>query len=274
MKPVLIIPVELYPQLNIANNRFVLKVEDIDQIQKALEIAKEHNQCMSILSELDNVDVVSLLNMNVKPSVNMYINCNFNGDMLSVIKALEPPEKQNHSSFVTYLFPVDTPNLVILLKVLSSCGYKSGLQLDYDKSIDKDDFLELATYSYLSPVPHSHIEPFGFIQQEIGDKSRYVDINKYYFNSPDNFVHIESDGEIYLKSEFEPKKHLCKTIDELSRINFDDISMEYKKLRFYNHFDDEDKCSKCSNFKICSGAYQNRFEDCQETMSTIYEMLF
>lgn len=274
MKPVLIIPVELYPQLNIANYRFALKVENVDQIQKALEIVKEQNQCMSILCELNDVDVVALLNMDIKSSVNVYINCIFNGDMLSVIKALEPSEKRSRSSFVTYFFPVDTPDLVTLLKVLSSCGYKSGLQFDCVKSINKEDFIELATYSYLSPVPHAHIEPFGFIQQEIGDKSRYVDINKYYFNSPETFVHIEADGEIYLKSEFELKKHLCKTIEELSRINFDDISMEYKKLRFYNHFDAEDRCSKCPNFKICSGVYQNRFEDCQETMSTIYEMLF
>lgn len=274
MKPVLIIPIELYPQLDNADFRFVLRVEDVEQIHKALEIAKEHDQCMSILCELNNVEVLTLLNMNIKSSVNVYINCTFNGDMLSVIKALEPSGKQNHSSFITYLFPVDTPNLITLLKVLSSCGYKSGLQFDYGKSIGQDDFIELATYSYLAPVPHAHIEPFGFIQQEIRDKCRYVDINKYYFNSPESFVHIESDVEIYLKSEFEPKKLLCKTIEELSRINFDDISMEYKKLRFYNHFDAEDKCSKCPNFKICSGVYQNRFEDCQETMSSIYEMLF
>ena len=274
MKPVLIIPIELYPQLEIANYRFVIKVEDVDQIQKALKIVKEQDQCMSILCELNNVDVVTLLNMNIKSSVNVYINCIFNGDLLSVIKALEPFGKQEHSSFITYLFPADTPNLVTLLKVLSSCGYKSGLKLDYENPIDEEDFVELATYSYMAPVPHAQIEPFGFIQKEIGDKSRYVDINKYYFNSPDTFVHLEPDGEIYLKSGFEPKKQLCKTIEELSRINFDDISMEYKKLRFYNHFDAEDKCSKCPNFKICSGIYQNRFEDCQETMSTIYEMLF
>lgn len=274
MKPVLIIPIELYPQLDNADFRFVLRVEDVEQIQKALEIAKEHDQCMSILCELNNIDVVTLLKMNIKSSVNVYINCSFNGDMLSVIKALEPSGKHEHSSNITYLFPFNTPKLVTLLKVFSSCGYKSGLQLDYGNSIDQDDFIELATYSYLSPVSHSQIEPFGFIQQEIRDKSRYVDTNKYYFNSPETFVHIESDGGIYLKSEFEHKKLLCKTIEELSRINFDDISMEYKKLRFYNHFDAEDKCSKCPNLKICSGFYQNRFEDCQETMSTIYEMLF
>ncbi len=274
MKPVLIIPIELYPKLNIANYRFVIRVEDAAQIHNALEIAKEQSQCISILCELNNIDVVALLDMNINPSVNMYINCMFNGDMLSVIKALEQSGKQNHSSFITYLFSVDTPDLVILLKILSSCGYKSGLQFDNDKNIDKDDFIELATYSYLSPVPHAHIEPFGFIQQEIGDKSRYVDINKFYFNSPDIFVHIEPDGEIYLRSEFEQKKHIGRTIEELSRIDFDNISLEYKKLRFYNHFDAEDRCSKCPNFKICSGVYHNRFEDCQEVMSTIYEMLY
>lgn len=275
MKPVLIIPIELYSQLNFTNYRFVLKVGDIDQVQKALEIVKEHSQCISILCELNNVDVVTLLNIDIQSSVNVYINCIFNGDLLSVIKSLEPLEKHEHSPHITYLFPTDTPNLVTLLKVLSSCGYKSGMRLDHEKAIDKDDFVELATYSYLSPVSHAQIEPFGFIQQEIRDKVRYVDINKFYFNAPDTFVHVAIDGGIYLKCEF-PKLHkrLCNSLEEFSQINYSDISMEYKKLRFYNHFDAEDDCCKCANFKICAGFYKIWFEDCQKTMSLIYEMLF
>lgn len=275
MKPVLIIPIELYSQLNIVNYRFVLKIGDVDQLQKALEINKEHNQCISILCDLNNVDIVTLLNMDIKSSVNVYINCMFNGDMLSVIRSLKPLEKHKHSHFITYLFPTGTPNLVTLLKVLSSCGYKSGLKLDCEKLIDKDDFVELATYSYLSPVPHAQIEPYGFIQQEIRDKIKYVDINKFHFNSPDTFAHIALDGGVYLKCEFTGlQRRLCNSVEEINQINYSEISMEYKKLRFYNHFDAEDECSKCANFKICSGFYKDRFEDCQETMSTIYEMLF
>jgi len=275
MKPILIIPIELYSQLNIANYRFVLKVRDVDQIQKALELTKEYDQCISIVCELNNVDVVTLLNMDIKSFVNVYINCIFNGNILSVIKSLEPLEKKEHSPFITYLFPTDTPNLVTLLKILASCGYRSGIQLDYEKVIDKDDFVELATYSYLTPVPHAQIEPFGFIQQEVRDKVKFVDINKFYFNAPDTFAHIDIDGGVYLKCEFtELQRCLCNTVEEISQINYSDISMVYKKLRFYNHFDVEDECSKCANFKICSGFYKNRFEDCQETMSMIYEMLF
>lgn len=275
MKPVLIIPVELFPQLSITDYRFVLKVGDINHIQKALEIVKEQGQCISVLCELNSTELETLLNMNINSSVNVYINCTFNGNLLPVIKALKPSEKKVNPPFVTYLFPVDTPNLVTLLKVLSSCGYNSGVNLDCDKVIDKDDFVELATYSYLSPVPHAQIEPFGFIQQEIRDKSRYVDINKYYFNSPDTFAHIANDGSVYLKSEFpEFQRPLCGSIEELSKIDFSKISMDYKRMRFYNHFDAEDECSKCDNFKICSGFYRNRFENCKETVAMIYEMLF
>lgn len=276
MKPVLIIPIELYPQLNISNYRFVIEVGDVDQLQKAIEVAKEHHgQCISILCELKNADVVTLLNMTIQPSVNVYINCTFNGDMLSVIKALKPLEKPGRIPSITYLFPTDTPNLVTLLKVLSSCGYKSGIILDCENVIDKDDFVELATYSYLSPVAHAQIEPFGFIQQEIHDKTKYVDINKFYFNAPDTFVHIAQDGGVYIKCEFsELQKRLCDSVEDLSSINYTDISMGYKKLRFYNHFDTEDECSKCTNFKMCSSFYKNRFKDCKETVSTIYEMLF
>lgn len=275
MKPVLIIPFELYSQLKITNYRFVLKVGKIGHIQKALDIANKQNQCISILCELNNVDIVALLNMNIKSSVNVYVNCTFNGDILPVIKSLEPLNKPEHSPFVTYLFPTDTPNLVTLLKVLSSCGYKSGLKLDDEKIINKDDFIELATYSYLTPVPHAQIEPFGFIQQEVLNKMKYVDVNKFYFNAPDTFAHVGLDGGIYLKCELMgSQRRICDSVEDISQINYSDISMEYKKLRFYDHFDTENQCSKCANFKICSGSYQNQFEDCQETMSMIYEMLF
>ena len=267
MKPILIIPVELYPQYKTENYSLVLKIEDINQIQKALDFVKESDICFSIQSVLNDVDVVTLLKMNIQPTVNMYINCSFNGDILSLMKSMEANGENKRSSNLTYLFSSNTPNIITLMKILSSCGYKSGLQLDSKKKINDDDFIELATYSILSPVPHAQIEPFGFIQQEIHDKRRYVDINK--------FVHISKMGGVYIKSEF-PKlqKQICNSIDELSQIKFDDISMEYKKLLFYNHFDAEDRCSKCPNFKICSGIYHEQFDDCQKTMSTIYEMLF
>lgn len=275
MKTILIIPIEASLKCKKLNYRFVIKIDNIDHIQKALEIAKDSDRCVSILCELNKTDALALLNMNIQSSINMYINCIFNGDILSLIKSLESPRRHEHSPFITYLFPVDTPNLTTLLKILSSCGYKCGLQIDFEKSINSDDFIELATYSYLSPAPHAHIEPFGFIKQEINDKRRFVDINKFYYNSPDIFAHIAPDGDVYIKSEFpELQKHICNSLEELSQINYDDISMEYKKLRFYNHFDLEDKCSKCANFKICSGIFLKRFNNCQETMSTIYEMLF
>ena len=275
MKPILIIPVDSYFQHNTEIYNFVLKVEDVNQIQKALDIVNESERCLSIQCDLNNIDVVSLLKMNIQSSVNIYINCVFSGDLLSLLKNMESSEKHKQTPFITYLFPVDTPNLTILLKILSSCGYKSGLQIDWEKSINPDDFIELATYSYLSPVPHAQIEPFGFIKQEICDKKRFVDINKFYYNSPIYFAHILPNGNVYVKSEFpELNKLICNSLEELSQFNYDDISMEYKKLRFYNHFDVEDKCSKCANFKICSGIFLRRFNNCQETMSNIYEILF
>lgn len=274
MKPVLVIPVELYHKFNITNYHIVLIVSDIKQIQQALKIAKENNQCLSILCNI-SVDVVTLINLEIEPSVNIYFNCIFNGDILSVIKSLTPGNKDDFKKYITYLFPMDTPNLVTLLKIFSSFGYKCGLQLDCNQTIDKDTFIEIATYSYLTPVSHAQIEPFGFIKQEIRDKTKYVDLNKYYFTAPDTFAYITSHGEVLLKSEYsELQGVICNSIEELSHIDYSEIAMKYKRLRFYNHFDAEDECSKCSNFKICSGFFKNRFNNCQETLSMIYEMLY
>ena len=272
MKPFLIVPIELYPQVDIYN--FVLKIGEIDQVQNAINIAKENRQCTSILCDFNEVNIDTLLRMDIQPSVMMYINCIFNGDLLSVIKSLNIKE---HSPLITYLFPANTPSLVTLLKVLSSCGYQSGMQLDCENMIDKDTYIEIASYSYLSPIPHAQIEPFGFIQQEIHNKKvKFVDINKFYFNSPETSVLVSKDGGVYLNCvEFpEFQRRLCDSVEAVSHINFEKISLEYKKLRFYNHFDNEDECSKCAHFKLCSGFYKNRLVDCQETISTIYEMLF
>lgn len=273
MKPVLIIPLDLYYQVDIANYSFVLKIDEVEQIQNALAIAREQRQCISILCEFKDISVETLLKMDIHSSVNMYINCIFNGDVLSVIKSLRT---EDVSKFVTYLFSAGTPNVVTLLKVLSSCGYRSGLRLDYDSEIDKDTFVELASYSYYSPASHAQIEPFGFLKQEIHDKKiKYVDVNKFYFNAPDTFVHVAKDGSVYLHCEFtELQRRLCDSVDDISKHDFSEISLEYRKLRFYNHFDNEDQCSKCAHFKICSGFYKNMFSNCQETISTIYEMLF
>lgn len=275
MKPVIVIPIEQYPQIDITGYRFILKVGEVSLIQKALEITKEHNECISILCELDLINIETFLNLKIQSPVNMYIHCSFNGDILSVIKSLVLSEEHKYTSRITYLFPLDTPNLVTLLKILSSCGYSSGIRLDCAKGIDKENFIELATYSYLSPVPHAPIEPFGFIQQEVQEKCRYVDINKFYFNSQDTFVYLAPDGGIYLENDFNKlQKRICNTVEELSLVDYSEISMEYKKQMFYNHFDAEDECSKCSNFKICSGFSRNLFDDCKQTMSTLYEMLF
>ena len=273
MKPVLIVPIEIYPQIDLSNYSFVLKIEGVDQMQNALDIAKEQRQCKSILCEFGEVSVETILKMDIKSPVNMYINCTFEGDMLSVIKSIK---KEDTSKPIMYLFPPETPQLVTLLKILSSCGYKSGVKLSKEGEIDKDTFIELASYSYLSPVPHAQIEPFGYIQQEIHDKKvKYVDVCKLYFEAPDTFAQVAKDGSIHLVSEFpELRRKLCDSVDEISKIDFSGIALEYRKLRFYNHFDNEDDCSKCAHFKICSGFYKNRFVDCQEVMSTIYEMLF
>lgn len=275
MKPVLVIPLDILPSVNTLGYRFVLKTSSLDSLQKALDIASENKQCISILCCFNDIDVVTLLKKAIKTSVNVYINCSFSGDVLSLTKTLISGVNATDFSSVTFLLPTDTPNLITLLKILSSCGIRTGIQLGNGNVLDKDVFEELATYSYLTPVPHAQIEPFGYILQEVTDKRKYVDLNTYYFNSPDTFVYIEQDGSVLLKSEFpELQKVLCSSIDELSRIDFSETSMEYKKLRFYNHFDSESKCSKCANFKICAGYFKNRFEDCQDILSTIHEMLF
>ena len=138
------------------------------------------------------------------------------------------------------------------LKIMSSLGIDCGLKMKTGITMDDDSFLDLASYYYMSPVPHATIEPFNYILRHLTDETS-SGFNGAYFEDLSLFAHIASI-EDYKEQEQEEQ--------DILQLRFPD---------YYQHFIDLDNCSKCPAFKICDRKMSNRLKSCQNTMSEVYE---
>ena len=138
------------------------------------------------------------------------------------------------------------------LKILSSVGVDCGLYMEDDVKMNDDSLLDLASYYFMSPVPHATVEPFEFILRHLTEEKN-EGFESVFFDNPLQFVNIE-------------------TIDDLHRIDSDrQDDFALKMDVYYKHFIDLDICSKCPAFKICNRQMTNKLGCCQNTMNEIFE---
>lgn len=123
------------------------------------------------------------------------------------------------------------------LKFLASLNIECGIMFEDNVTMRDDDFLDLASYYYMSPVPHASIEPFAYILSHLRDES-YINLEEVYF-------------------------------ENISEISHD---FQTKYLNFYKHFMELDECSKCTAFKVCDKKMKERLGDCKAVMNEIYEL--
>lgn len=138
------------------------------------------------------------------------------------------------------------------LKIMASLGIDCGLQMKPGVIMDDDSFLDLASYYYMSPVPHATMEPFNYILRHLTEEASNG-FNSVYFDNPVYFAHIAS-VEDYEKQEEEEN-------------NF----FKFRLKDYYQHFLDLDECAKCPAFKICDRNMSDKLKDCKTTMNEIYE---
>lgn len=134
--------------------------------------------------------------------------------------------------------PTDKPENYAHLKILASLGVDCGLWLDETTPICDENFIDLASYSFMSPVPHAQIEPFEYIISHINDEKNIRPLDLY---AP------------------------YETIENV------EVAFQTRMNTYYNHFMELDKCSKCKAFRICSGCLEKKLSDCEQTMSEILE---
>ena len=184
------------------------------------------------------------------------------GDLDSVFHRLELLKKLEMRVFLSSTFEDNYYGL----KILSSLGVDCGLHIQHGKPISDELLTDLASYYYMSPVPHAKIEPFDYIATRITDEKN-LSFNHVYFKDDSYYTFL--DEELKLHSS-ETCKYIC-LLSEYDEEKEYEQSVSQKMDTYYSHFLDLDKCSKCNAFRICSGMMDGLLANCEETMSACLE---
>lgn len=150
------------------------------------------------------------------------------------------------------------------LKILASLGINCGIKFD-SGPIDDERFLDLASYYYMSPVPHASIEPFANIKTHLHANENHS-FDEVYNIDGRRFVYLLNDCEV----SFTPEgKRLSLSMSEKE---LEKEQIDYKLENYYCHFMSLDKCSKCQAYKICNHSLSEFFRnDCEGIMTEVFE---
>ena len=189
-----------------------------------------------------------------------FIFCNI-GDKVKVLSQIDELRSLHIRIYFT---PEDISNYASL-KFLASLGVDCGLWIDKDSVVSDDEFADLASYHFMSPVNHAHIEPFAYIGSHITDEHN-VSLDNLYFRGLDTYILDNNHNLVNVVTE----KTLCVDSEYTDELQQKD-STDTKLSNYYNHFMDLDCCANCKAFRICSGSLANKLSDCENTMSEILD---
>lgn len=243
------------------NEDLILLFESFDSFKNFIEdrrnVTKRYHYVVkmvySSLSQFEILESLQYVNAD-------FIFCNL-GDKVKVLSLIENLRSLH---IRIYLTPEEQSNYASL-KFLASLGVGCGLWIDKDSVVSDDEFADLASYNFMSPVNHAHIEPFAYIGSHIQDEHN-VSLDDLYFRGVGTYKLDKSQNLINVLTN----KILCvysECTDELQQKDSTDTNL----LNYYNHFMDLDRCAKCKAFRICSGSLSNNLINCEETMSEILD---
>lgn len=193
------------------------------------------------------------------------ILCAYNvGDVYRVVREIDAIRRLNIRIYLS----TDSDTCFTDLKILSSLGIDCGLRFG-STQVDDEKFMDLASYFYLSPVPHASIEPFEYIARNLNNEQN-INFSSVYFR--DHLKYLYVDENLNLAYSFEELKSnkFLGNLESLKGIDFNE-EIHCKITDYYQHFMQLDTCSKCASFKICNKDMERHFSNCQEVFSVIYE---
>ena len=231
------------------NERLVIKVDSLVDIQFKYKISIRKNEVLAMVVSLPYTSVSQLefkLDWEEIPMVLELYNL---GDYILFLEKVDIIKHLN----IRILLNSKSESLYTDLKILASLGIDCGIKIESGHIMDDEKILDLASYYYMSPVPHATIEPFEYILHHVNDESN-TNFNEAYFCNP-----------LLYKSLF--------SIDDLEGLHTEENNeWEIKLKDYYSHFIQLDDCSKCPAFKICNKQMQKCLYDCQKTMTEIFEL--
>lgn len=232
----------------IKNQHIIVFVETLDNIEQKYAESQRNNNVISMCVNLPYTSI-SQIDFNENWSQIPLLIFAYNiGDYNLLFSKLNIIRSLDVRLFVSN----DSDTAFTDLKILSSLGVDCGLKMNTRTLMDDDSFLDLASYYFMSPVPHATIEPFNYILRHLTVEASNG-FNGAYFEDSTLFAHITSIDDY--------KEREKEEMDSL-QLRFPD---------YYQHFIDLDRCSKCSAFKICDRKMSNRLKNCENTMNEVYE---
>ena len=165
---------------------------------------------------------------------------------------------------IRVMLPSSNKETYASLKILSSLGVDCGIFFNQEHA-DSETFLDLASYYYMSPVPHASIEPFANVKENIHQDHNHS-FDEVYFIDEKRFIYIHSENEF----SFAPQSKRLSLY--LSDDDLEKEQVNFKLKNYYGHFMELDQCSKCKAFKICNHKLNSSFNyDCQQVMADVFE---
>jgi hypothetical protein len=145
------------------------------------------------------------------------------------------------------------------IRILASVGVPCCIVLESAGGIHWEDLADLMTYSLLEGVPHAPIEPFSYIARHYAP-SDYLKWGAAYFEDPDQFLHLDSRGQVALSRGELLEGEFIGHIDEVeSAPGFPALEARVQEWR--NVFIKNESCSGCRGFRVCLGKFMREKGD-------------
>ncbi len=248
MKKVLVLDYDETLLKAIRDCRLVIKTDSLDQVEQKFGEAQRCNSVVAMCIQLPYTSISQIDFKEGLTHVPLIIYAFDIGDYNVFLSKVNTIRALNIRIFLCN----KADSVFTDLKILASVGIDCGLYMDKGVKMDDESFLDLASYYFMSPVPHATIEPFDFILRHL-EEEKNEGFESVYFDNPLHFFKVNS-------------------ADDLTRIVFDEQDDFVLRMSvYYKHFMDLDDCSKCPAFKICDRKMSNRLGDCQKTMTEIFE---
>ena len=226
------------------NRQIVVFVDTLESLEHKYAEAKRNNNVVAFVVSLPYTSVSQLDFREEWSEIPIVINAYNIGDYEQFFHKVNAIRHLNMRIYLSS----SSSTVFTDLKIMSSLGVDCGILLVDGVKVDDEKLLDLASYYYMSPVPHATMEPFEFILRHLRDESN-ESFQSVYFRNPLLYIDAES------------------VINETVLVD----DYELKLLHYYNHFMILDDCSKCPAFKICNKKMFNMLSSCSQTMNEIYE---
>jgi hypothetical protein len=230
------------------DHRIVLQVDSLDAIEHQYRDALQNNEVIAVVANLPYTSVSQIGFANSWEDIPLIIKAYNIGDYCLLLQKADIIKRLNIRLLLSSL----SDTIYTDLKILASVGIDCGIVFEEGVLLDDNKLLDLASYYYMSPVPHATIEPFEFILRHANNEE-YESFRSVYFDNPSLYTRIS-------------------TIDDIESIeDSDDKTFQDKLHDYYNHFLCLDNCSKCPAFRICDHNMESKLSSCQCTMNEIFE---